>query len=114
MWQAGSVVTCRPQKCGNVQMWQQALAVWFRCSANVAACMYYPAVWFRCSGVCWHSTVCLLPSERVTGRQEEEDREGFEKWKVDKEDKEDKGDKEGFENWKEVNTDIHKEEPQKI
>ena len=28
----------------------------------------------RCSGGCWHRAFCLLPSHRVTGRQEEEDR----------------------------------------
>ena len=36
--------------------------------------------------VCWHSTVCLLPSQRVTARQEEEDKEDFEQFK-----EEDKG-----------------------
>ena len=33
----------------------------------------------RCSGGCWHRAFCLLPSHRVTGRQEEEDRRWW--WK---------------------------------
>ena len=62
--------------------------------------------------MCWHSTVCLLPSERVTGRQEEEDKEEFEKWKevdwtmtrgirgIRSTGKQEEGDKEEFEKWK--------------
>ena len=50
---------------------------------SVVRCSVAPemAVWLKvqCGG-CWHSPVCLLPSQRVTARQEEEEKEEFKKY----------------------------------
>ena len=59
------------KQCGKLQCKCSTLAI------SVVWCSVAPemAVWLKvqCGG-CWHSPVCLLPSQRVTARQEEEEK----------------------------------------